>query len=236
MDLLKISVEAADANFIDESRFLLITEGGLVLWDLIKPAPLVTFKLGGLGANIGPGWVILRNYELEGTSNFRANPDKSGIVGIFPEVDNSMFNMVNPLASRKGLVIPVSTLLKEISDDNHRFAEWEDWNPCVTVLDLPKYYDLYVFHTHVLCLYPSNFKPLKYYIFDFAPHTAGSKLNAAARGALPDWVKSLSGPWTLPVTFSGEIGSFWGEYFPTENGILAINVSPISWSKSVLDF
>ena len=233
MDMLKerIGVEATEANFIDESRLLFITRGWLELWDAINLTPLVEFRLDEFdGANIGwYDWVILRNYELDGTTNFSANPAKSGIVGIFPKYGKY----------RKGLVIPVSTLLKEISGYGHRTAEWNDWSRCLTVLDLPEGYELYVFHTHVLCLHRSE--SLRCYIFDFAPHTAGLKSNAAARGALPRWVRPLSkAPWTLPVTFSGEIvglkpGNPSTKYFPTENGILAIEVSPISWSKSVLD-
>ena len=227
MDLLKTRFSAADANFIDESRLLCIKGGSLKLRDWIKPAPgepakSVTFELGDFGAEVGPGWVVLRNYELDRTQNFRANA-KSGIVGIFDKERKSRFN---PFKSRnKCLVIQVAALLKDLETSDGRTVKWEDWKECVTVLDLPKDYELYVFHTHVLCLHPSN-SP-RYYIFDFAPHTAGLMSSGAARGDLPDWVKSLTKPWTPPVTFSGKIKGLEGKYFPTENGILAIKVSPI---------
>ena len=238
MDLLKGEFGAADAIFIDETRLLYIEEGKsqLVIMDLDNSGPPVTFRLGELVAKTGPGWVIMRNYELDETKNFRANPNKSGIVAVFYEEGKTNYKIFKS-RKFKGLVIPVGTLLKDPGSGKRAF-EWEDWKECVTVLDLPEDYDFYVFHTHILFLRQS--KSLRYYIFDFAPHTAGLKLNAAARGALPHWVKPLSKT-KLPVTFSGEINGLkpWHpstEYFPTENGILAIKVSPISWSKSVLDF
>ena len=208
---------AADANFIDEYRLLSLSVGGkLLLWDFksFNWAPRVKFTLGpeDIGP-IGPGWVILRNYEFDQTKTLSVNPGV-GIVGIFPRSKST---------PRKGLVIPVSTFLKETRTE----VEWEDWRQSVTVLDPPKDYNLYVFHTHVLCLHPLT---LEYHVFDFSPYA--TRLNAPARGGVPDWVSSLSEPWTRPATFSGKIEGLnhagpFAEIFPTEDGILTIKVSLI---------
>ena len=208
MDLLKAQIETEEANFIDEYRLLSIDDVALELWDLTD-ATVANLVLFQLPTSFGPGWVILRNYELDGTKHFRASA-KSGIVGIF----------LKGIVS-KGFVIPVGTLLNwHRSDPEAGVVKWEDWKKSMTYLNLPRPYELYVFHNHVLCLHRSQF--LRYYIFDFTPPTA--RLNAAARGALPSDRVELSG---RAVTFSGEIRDLEGEYFPTENGILAIKVSPI---------
>ena len=232
MDLLKVIFGAVDANFIDRRRPLAIAQGMLMLWNFAwgSTVPQATFELGQhLG--IGPGWVILRNYEYDKTGDLRANPG-SGIVGIFPKRDSKpRFNLFEPKSSRRGFVIPVNTLSKETRAN----VKWEDWGRFATVIDPPEGYDLHVFHTHVLCLDPLT---LDYYVFEFSPYT--TRLNAAPRGGpVPDWVKSLSEPPTLPTTFSGRVkglkpGNSSTEYFPTENDILAIEVSPIP--IVILDF
>ena len=253
MDLLKGEFEAVDATFIDEYRLLSIVEGKLVLWDfeLLSRSHKLTFNLGQDIGVIGPGWVILRNYEFDGTGPFRANP-KVGIVGLFHKRDNlnpnkldlNKLNPFKPKSNRidqRGLVILVRAFPKETNEGE--VVEWKDWSRFVTVFDPPVggNYDLYVFHTHILCLDPLT---LKYYIFNFSPYT--TRLKAVARGgAVPNWVKSLSEPPTLPATFSGRIEGLVNtrscgikpptKYFPTENGILAVKVSPIPIDTNELD-
>ena len=232
MDPLKATIpNAADANFIGEYRILVMTTVGLQLWDFgsSKRLPIVVFEFGqGGNCPIDPSWVILRNYEFDETVFFRANPE-SGIVGIFPKKYNdnpkSIFNMSFKSDPRGGFVIPIHNLS---TLGTFPWVKWEDWSRFMTVLDPPKHYDLYVFHTHVLCINPLT---LEYRVFDFSPYA--TRLNATTRGGpIPNWIKSLSEPQTLPTTFSGRVeglkpGNSSTKYFPTENGILTIKVSLI---------
>ena len=178
-----------------------MNEFSLKLWDFefSRHTPRAIFQLG---KEIGPDWVILRNYEFENTGKFRANP-RTGIVGIFPP--KSTFKL------QKGFVIPVNTLLEEAEG----FVYWKDWSRFLTVVNPPEHCNLlHVFHTHVLYLHPLT---LKCYVYDFSPYTTG--LNSTTRGS------------PVP-TFSGRIpgwklGNTSTNYFPTEHGILSIKVSPI---------